>query len=112
MSDRLALVRLGEESDRAKRACERLATLSRSFESAVKRALPYLVRQKVAVVAQEAKPGLVHAPRADVQEREALGLPAEEGAEAEPGRPERRARLQVAAQQDRPADRRRHAARA
>ncbi len=67
MSDRNALVRLGEESDRAKRACERLATLGRTFEAAVRRALPYLVRQKVAIAAQPTKPGLVHAHAAELR---------------------------------------------
>lgn len=62
-----ALVRLGEESDRAKRACERLATLGRSFEAAARRALPYLVRQRVAVAAQPTKPGLVQAHVAELR---------------------------------------------
>ena len=56
--DRTALVRLGEESERTKRACERLVSISRVFEAAVRRALPYLVRAKSPVTALPPKPGL------------------------------------------------------
>lgn len=62
------LVKLGLAGERARRACERLAGANRALEGAVKRALPHLVRRKVAVVAEGAAP-VVHADAISALER-------------------------------------------
>jgi flagellar motor switch protein FliM len=58
MSDAHALLKLGMSGDRARRACDRLTAEQRGLEGAVRRALPYLVRRKVAVTAEPAAPAL------------------------------------------------------
>ncbi len=49
MSDAHALVRLAQDTDRARRACDRMAVLGRSIEGAVRRAMPWLSRRRVEV---------------------------------------------------------------
>jgi len=58
MNDTQALVKLGLASDRAKRASKRLEGEARTLETAVKRALPHLVRRKIPVNAGESAPVL------------------------------------------------------
>lgn len=55
-----ALVRLGLESDRARRAMAVLAAERRGLEGAVKRTLPYLVRKKIKVEALEPRAVIFH----------------------------------------------------
>lgn len=52
MSDANALVKLGIAGDLPRRACDRLRAEQRALEGAVRRALPYLGRRKVAVTAE------------------------------------------------------------
>lgn len=59
-SQKDALVRLGLESDRARRAKAVLAAERRSLEGAVKRTLPYLVRKKIKVEALEPRAVIFH----------------------------------------------------
>jgi flagellar motor switch protein FliM len=58
MSDAQSLVKLGLASDRARRACERMTTLQRALEGAIRRSLPYIVRRKIAVTAEVPRPAL------------------------------------------------------
>jgi len=58
MSDANALVKLGISGDLPRRACDRLNAEPRALEGAVRRALPYLVRRKVAVTAEPVTPAL------------------------------------------------------
>lgn len=58
MSEAQALVKLGLASDRARRACEKLTTLQRALENAIRRALPYLARRKVTITSEAPRPAL------------------------------------------------------
>lgn len=58
MSEAQALVKLGLASDRARRACEKLTTLQRALENAIRRSLPYLARRKVTITSEPPRPAL------------------------------------------------------
>lgn len=58
MSEAQALVKLGLASDRARRACEKLTTLQRPLENAIRRSLPYLARRKVTITSEPPRPAL------------------------------------------------------
>lgn len=50
-----ALVRLGQETDRARRACERVDGLGKPLAAAIRRAMPWLVRKRIEVSTEPAR---------------------------------------------------------